>query len=142
MLRFSTIVLVALSIGVAVLGQEQGPDPYSMKFVQNNLRIALASGGGEWAGAGKGFQRLGDAVSIALVKILSEQDLRNPDVVRRFLPIIRQSFSYPSAISVEADKDPKVTLFLLGDLEQRVSESALRQQIHETISFIKQQTQK
>ncbi|HLZ51038.1 MAG TPA: hypothetical protein VKP61_09815 [Candidatus Acidoferrum sp.] len=140
MLRLSAIVLSSLFICVAVVGQEQAPDPYSMKFVENNLRIASASGGGEWASAGKDFQRLGDAVSIALLKVLSQQDLRNPDVVRRFLPIIRQSFSYPSIISIEADKNPKVTLFLLADLQQNISDPGLRHEIRQTISFIKQKT--
>jgi hypothetical protein len=142
LLRLSAIVLLSLSICVVLVGQEQALDPYSMKFVKQNLRIASASGGGEWAGVGKDFQRLGDGVSIALLKILSQQDLRNPDVIRRFLPLIHRSFSYPSIISIDADKDPKVTLFLLGDLEQNISDPSLRQEIRETITFIKQKTSK
>lgn len=141
MLRFPVFLLCSFLISAPLAGQAEVTDPYSIKFVEQNLHAASTTSG-EWAGAGKDFQRLGDGISIALLKILGQQDLTKPEVVKRFLPLIRQSFSYPSIISIQADKDPKVTLFLLGYLENNLSDLGVRQEVRETISFVNQKTAK
>jgi len=79
-------------------------------------------------------------VSIALLKILDEQDLTNPSIVEALLPLIRESFSYPSIISIDVNKKPSVTLFLLAYLQRNVTDSRTRQDIQQTIDFVKQKT--
>jgi hypothetical protein len=56
------------------------------------------------------------------------------------LPIIRQSFSDPEHISVDLDKKPSITLFLLKYLKQNVSDAQANRDIEETIKFVEEQT--
>jgi len=120
--------------------QTDQDDPYSVRFVQNNLQIAKNSPGVTFGPVVSGLQRLGDGVSIALLKILEERDLKDPKTIKAFLHLIRQSFSGPSIISVELNKKPKVTLFLLKYVEQAVSDSELKREVRETIEYVERQS--
>lgn len=51
-----------------------------------------------------------------------------------------QSFSDPQSISVDLDKKPSVTLFLLKYLKQNVPDAHAQQGIEETIKFVEEKT--
>lgn len=134
------IFSVLLICAVPTCGQGQSDDPYELKFVQANLHNASTRSGVDISAIAKNFQRLGDGVSIALIKILDERDLMNPQTVNDFLPLIRQSFSYPSIISIETNKQPKVTLFLLKHLQANMPDVRVRAEVQRTIEFVRQKT--
>ncbi len=136
---FALLFSALLVCCTPVPGQTEGDDPYDLKLVQANLRIA-SRGAVELPSVAKNFQRLGDGVSIALLKILDEQELTKPNNVQALLPLIRQSFSYPSIISVGANKKPGVTLFLLSYLQRNISDAEIKREIRETISFVKEKS--
>jgi hypothetical protein len=89
----------------------------------------------------KQADRLGDRVSVALLKIFTKEELRDPQNVMRFLPIIRSSFLYPKLIPA-AYRKPKVTLPFLTRLEEQVSDAKLKGDIAELMQFIREQTKK
>ena len=121
-------------------GQVAGDDPYAIKFVRANLHTGGPPDAAEIPAVTKGFQRLGDGVAIALLKILDQQHLTDPETVKAFLPLIQKSFSYPSIISIETNKKPSVTLFLLTYLQGNISDPSLRQEVQRTIDFIERKT--
>ena len=82
------------------------------------------------------LNRLGDRVTIALLKTVDNQDLRNPEKLRQILRLVRQSFSSSHLIAVAEDKKPKVTLFFLTCLERETEDPRLRAEISELIKFI------
>lgn len=140
-MRFLALLFAAFLICAAPLsGQREEDDPYELKLVQANLRMKSTNPGLDIPSLVKSLQRLGDGVSIALLKILDEQDLRNPTNVENFLPLIRESFSYPSIISIDVNKKPQVTLFLLAYLQRNVSDPRTRRDIRQTIQYVKQKT--
>ncbi len=140
-MRYFTVLFFAvLFTAIALSGQTQTDDPYELKLVQADLRRISSGSEVDMPGVAKNVQRLGDRISVALLKILDERDLTDLRSVKAFLPLIRQAFSYPSIISIDADKNPKVTLFFLGYLQRNVSDRLVRRQIQETIAFVKQKT--
>jgi hypothetical protein len=97
--------------------------------------VLQATGFGE-----KQVNRLGDRVSIALIKILNEEDLRNPEEVRKILPLIRAAFVAPQIITVPEDKKPAVTLLLLNYLETTVQDGILKKEILDLKDFVREKT--
>src|SRR5260370_26565391 len=89
--------------------QSEESDPYSIKLVQTALKTR--SDGIVIAKVQTHLARMGDRVSVALLKDLSENMLTDPSTVEGFLPIIRDAFSEPRLIATEIDKEPRVTLF-------------------------------
>jgi len=85
----------------------------------------------------KNVNRLGDRVSIALLKILEDRDLQDPRTLRAALRLVRQSFMYPNLISIVQDKKPKVTLFLLDYLNTKTADPSLKEEISALITFVK-----
>ena len=83
---------------------------------------------------------LGDGVSIALLKLLTPENLVDPNIISDFLPIIRDSFSNVGAIERDSDKKPRITSFLLTTIEGKVTDSELAGEIRRTIQFVKDQT--
>lgn len=136
-MRFLVIILT-LIWAFPVSGQADKEDPFALSFVRTNLRIASKHGGGEIPSVVKDFQRLGDGTAIALIKILDGSELIQPEAVKNYLPLIRESFSYPPIISIEANKKPRVTSLLLRYLENSLSDPGLRQNIKETAEFVRQ----
>jgi len=138
-MRFLLLVVILLG---PLLTAEAGQDDnqYSTADVRNLLRIP----GGYSAAYSTGFSekilnRLGDRISIALLKILDEKDLENPMEIRRILPLIHDAFAFPKIISIPEDRSPKVTLFFLKSLELRSIPDDLKDQISELTKFIKHQ---
>ena len=143
----SSLALVALSvllISVTSLSRntnqnltESRDDAYSMRQVENLLQHPAQLGAGFTE---KQVNRLGDRVSIALVKILREDELSDPRKVRTFLPLIRLAFLNPDLISIADDRKPKVTLFLLRHLENEVKDRGLKAEISQLMNFVKEKT--
>jgi hypothetical protein len=135
--KFITIIFlgVVCLFPSAIAGQLQDNDPYSVELV----RVALKNQGHGLiiAKTQTYLARMGDAASIAILKVLSEAELYDPHTVTTFLPMIRQAFSEPRFITISIDKQPTVTLFLLKNVEQRVEDARLRKQIEETIQNVK-----
>jgi hypothetical protein len=97
--------------------------------------VLQATGTGE-----KHLNRLGDRVSIALIKILNEKDLSNPEEVRKILPLIRGAFVAPQIITIPEAKNPAVTLLLLSHLEITAQDGVLRKEIADLRAFIEERT--
>jgi hypothetical protein len=87
----------------------------------------------------KQSDKLGDRVSIALLKIFKNSELEDAENIRRFLPIIRSAFLYPALVPSQFRK-PKVTITLLARLEGKVTDVELKHEISEVRSFVIEQT--
>jgi hypothetical protein len=140
-MRLMTTTLTVLLLLVGWLNAESNSsDPDSLDAVR--VELQLNSGGRRvthsWSQ--KRLVLLGDRMSIAIVKILDEQDLKNPGNVSSFLPLIRTSFSNPQFVSIESDKEPKVTFLLLQYLRQNVEDAQVQQEIEQTIEFVREKT--
>jgi len=132
------LLLTALALMVSVLAAQERQDPYSLAAVRASLSDRSR-------GIGVGpvesqILRLGDGCAIALLKILKPRDLTDPQMIKNFLPMLRDSFSYPKIIQMQDNKTPNVTLFLLGYLYEKVREESVRVEISSTIEFIQKQT--
>lgn len=112
-------------------------DTYSIHLVKNLLQYPAQLGAGF---SEKQVNRLGDRVSIALLKILDEKSLSNPQQIRKFLPLIRTAFLAPEIIAIAEDKKPAVTLFLLRYLEVNVQDGNLKNEIIQLMGSIKEKT--
>jgi hypothetical protein len=88
----------------------------------------------------KQINRMGDGVSIAIIRTLDEHELADPDNIRKILPMIRMAFAVPEIIAKQDDRVPPVTLLLLDYLESKTQDYALRSEIEDVIQFVKGQT--
>ncbi len=133
---FVTLCSVLLTFAIPLNGQLNEADPYSIDFVHKAL--SLHSQGIYVSFVEKNIPRRGDQISIALLKIFTDDELSNPQTVRTFLPLIQQSFSQPEAISMDIDKKPRVALFLLNYLQRNISDTQTQRHIEETIKFLQE----
>lgn len=120
-----------------VIEQEEG-DTYAIntvKFLIKEKSLGVASSFGS-----KSKYRLGDKVSIALMKILTDSDYKDTQKIMITLSLIQSCFDHPELIEIPEDKKPKVTLIFLAYLENSAADSTLKQNIRETISVIKVKT--
>jgi hypothetical protein len=97
--------------------------------------VLQATGFGE-----KQLNRLGDRVSVALVKILSEEDMKNAQEIRKILPLIRGAFLAPQIITIPEDRKPAVTLLLLSKLEATAQDEILKKEILDLKDFVREKT--
>lgn len=139
-MRILLLLCFVFTLVVSSSGQSESSDPYSMKAVAGAL--AMRSGGRKViiSVIQKHLSRLGDGVSIALLKILDQPELVDPSRVQDYLPIICDSFAAPKLISSDVDKKPKVTLFLLTYLLRNVGDARVQQEIQQTIEFVRNKT--
>ncbi len=131
-LRLLTALLL---LAASVYGQSMA-DPYSLNLVSSELKMNSAGHRIVRSWAQKRLVLLGDGVSVALLKLLDDSDLRNPQRVREMLPIIRDAFSQPNSIAIEADKKPTVTIFLLNYIRLNISDLQVQSDIRRTMDFI------
>jgi hypothetical protein len=135
-----TMMLLALPF-IALPGFAQGePDPNSIAIVRFELQMRLGESSVRHSFSQKQLRRLGDGVCIALVRILSEQTMLEPKPLRAFLPMIREAFSEPTLISIEANRKPRVTLMMLDHIERSVSDPQLHAEIDLTVRFVREHT--
>jgi hypothetical protein len=132
------ILTGTLCLCCGLLAEQPGPDPYSIELVRTALKTQ--SEGILIAKVQTHLARMGDGVSIALLKILTEDDLTKPHSVESFLPIIREGFSQPQLITNATDRRPQVTLFLLVHIRSDVPDVRVQGAIEDTIQFVRQKT--
>jgi len=139
MWRHMLILLVmACSSSSRSPSQSEEFDPYSVHLLQAAMKTRSE---GLFIGTlQKHMARMGDKVSIALLKHLSESELLDPNKVEEYLPIIQDSFSQPQFIEVEIDKQPKVTMFLLKYVRRGILDSRVQQDIDNAIRFVEEKT--
>jgi hypothetical protein len=135
---FLMLSSVLLAVVIPPSEQLDQPDPYSIDFVHKAL--SLHSQGAYVSFVEKNIPTHGDQTSIALLKTFADDELSNARIVRSFLPLIRQSFSQPESISIDIDKKPRVTLFLLKYLQRNISDTQTQRDIEETIKFVEEKT--
>jgi len=140
---YFTLLLLA-TLGATAYGQKQPisvqeatEDDYSIPTVTNLMKQKTGLGSGF---AEKQVNRLGDRVSIALLKILDEADFKDSQKVKSILPLVRASFLNPSLIKYQEDRNPKVTLLMLQKIENDIGDAKLKSDITELIEFIKEKT--
>ena len=67
----------------------------------------------------KGFNRAGDLAAVAILRVLPTHDHTGPTQTRLVLTMIHESFScLDRCVQSRDDKDPRVTLLLLGKLSE------------------------
>lgn len=143
-MRILTILCAAIALSSSLLCAQSGEsdDPYGISTVAFQLK--MNSGGRKvvhsWSQ--KRIVQLGDRACVAVLKILSPDELKSPDKMREYIPVIRDAFAEPGAISAESDRDPKVTLFLLGFLQQNTTDTTALELIRSTEAFVRQQTKR
>jgi len=88
----------------------------------------------------KTIPRLGDACSIAILKLVDRHDLADPKTAIVVLSMINNAFAHPDKISIHLDREPRVTMFLLDYLLETIKDSEVQSKIRWTIQYVKQQT--
>jgi hypothetical protein len=121
-----------LACSVPSSAQSEDNDPYSIRLVEGALKTAMSVPGVRISFVEKRLQKLGDAASVSVLKILDDRDFADRRTAEAVLQIIREAFSAPEMISLHVDRKPKVTLFLLGYLEQKTSDPSVRDHIRQT----------
>ena len=135
-------MLLALGYFMSQDVKSNESDIYSLVLVQNVLELRSGERIIVHSWDQKRLARLGDGIGIALLKILTDDDLRNPLKVKTILPVVRDSFVDPDLIAVDSDRQPNVTLFLLRDLSENTSDGETRAQIEDTSEFVKEKTKR
>jgi hypothetical protein len=134
----SVVVLTTMLIAQSD-GMEEKDTAYPLSIVGFELKMNSGGRRVQHSWSQKRLAQLGDGASIALIKILAPSELKNPERIAEYMPVIRAAFAQPDAIALEVNKDPKVTLFLLGWVRQNVSDPAAQQLTQETEEFVRRQ---
>src|SRR5271166_5089932 len=119
---FAIVSLFLLASGSATSEQFETQDPYWLNMVSVELKLNANGQRVISSWSQKRLERLGDRVSVSILKILEPDELKDPEKVQTCLSIIRRAYVQPHFISFEADKDPKVTLFLLEYWKQNIND--------------------
>jgi hypothetical protein len=133
----SGLFLSALPLG----GQSGDADPYFVNMIKFELSMRSRGRKIIHSYTQKNLARLGDGVSVALVKALDEAQLEQTQTIRDILPIIRDAFSGPQFIANQSDREPRVTTFLLTHLRQNTPDAQLKSEIDQTIDFVRRSVQ-
>jgi len=110
-------------------------DPYDVKLVKSWVELDPSILEGD-SFLEKAIFRRGDRVALAIAYGFRPKQLVEPARVERILSIIRLSFSQPSYITRDQDRDPAVTMLLLSFLKQECNEKELEQQIVNTELYV------
>jgi hypothetical protein len=131
---------LVLAFAAISVGQSENDDPYSINLVKFELDARFGGTRIIHSWSQKGIARLGDLVSVAILKILNEEDLTDSVKIRNFLPLVREAFEHPEFISRESDRKPRITLFLLNHIQQHISDKQVEEDIRQTIEFVKEKS--
>ncbi len=139
-LRIMTVIRYGLLLLSATFAQseERDADAYSIRLVKEAVKnpgFALGLSFTE-----KEINRLGDRVSIALLKIYDVDGLRSPHNIKNYLRIVRAAFVAPRIVQIVEDRKPQVTMFVLTYLEREVGDAQSKAEIVEAIKYIRGQT--
>jgi hypothetical protein len=130
-----TVGTIAYSQTQPIAVTEATEEDYSVATVKYLMK---QSSGFSASFAEKQVTRLGDRVSIALLKIFDESDFKDSYKVNSVIPLIRASFLQPELIAVKEDRNPKITLFLLQKIESESRDAKLKADITQLRGFIRQ----
>ena len=115
----------------------QNETDYQVEEVKGLLKLPPGS---SLSFSEKFLNRLGDRVSIALMKIYTEQELANPANLRRYLPMINEAFQSLRIVPAD-DREPRVTLILLRFVEAQVQDPQLLEEILKTKAVVQKSTE-
>lgn len=135
------IIFAALASAGGSAGKEPGDD-YSINLVRAALKLNKMYERVVISPLQRNVYRLGDRVSIAILKIFDDQQLSDPATVESFLPLIRESFARPELIENETDKAPRITSLLLRILLESKPTARLDGEIRRTIEIVQLQAGK
>jgi hypothetical protein len=117
------------------------PDgPYGIPTVKRALEDRFPPPGAMFKVTEKPLNWLGDRASIALIKLVDDEDFKNKQKVIRVLQIIRHAFVDAKIIRMQEDKKPKFTLIFLEHLEAVLKDPALKREVSEVRRFVVAQT--
>src|SRR5438034_248759 len=138
----TAFLLFAFASGVCAQGAlpDDVNGPYGIPAVKRALEDQFPPPGAWYGVTEKHLNRLGDRASIALIKLLDDQDLKHSEKVIRVLQIIRHSFLYPKMITMEDDRKPKFTMILLEHMEALLTDPDLKREASAVKTFVKNQT--
>jgi hypothetical protein len=141
-MRFVIIICSILLLFSSVFAQDKvdGQDEYTASIRLVKTYIELRTSGISLSAVNRRIARLGDGVSIALLKIYDADALESPENIQKYLPTVRDAFSAPNRIQLSENRKPDVTIFLLKHLERKIEGENLKVQISNVIEFVKQQT--
>jgi hypothetical protein len=140
------VLLCSLFVAICYMGGQRQAidpcaalktDPYSLNDVRTQLQLGRFT---DVSFVTKHIGWLGDGVSVAVLKIVGPEKLREPETCLDYLSMVRTAFEAPKIISIEANRDPKVTLFVLHYLEEKIQDKELSHKILDTETFVKTQT--
>jgi|SRR5690348_8476797 len=123
-------------------GQHRGnksEDNYPIDLVRSAMKLNTMYERVVVSPVQKNIHRLGDSVSIAILKIFDNEQLRSPSTVESFLPVIREAFARPDLIANVTDRAPRITLFLLTTLSGDTTNARLNEDIQKTIAYVEKQ---
>ena len=139
MIRTSLAVSVLFSLSLAPILSFAGQSEidYQVEQVKGLLKLPPGS---SLSISEKILNRLGDRISIALMKIYTEQELANPANLRRYLPMINEAFQSLRIVPPD-DREPRVTLVLLKLVEAQVQDPQLLGEILKTKAVVQKPTE-
>jgi hypothetical protein len=145
----SLVLLAVASLAQAQIGPggqrplalscEQFSQTYHQKYFLDTVRAGLkaATLGEALSDAEPGIQNLGDAASVAVLKVVDTKDLATPKMVRAYLQVVRAAFSQTQMkVACADDKTANVTIFLLDYLREKVEDTELQRQIDSTKEYV------
>ena len=133
-------LMALLAMATMQNGQIDTHDPYSVNLVSAELKMNSSGQRVTTSWGQKGLARLGDRVSVSILKIVEPDELKDPQKVKTCLLLIREAFAQPQFISLDADKDPRVTLFLIDYWKQNVPDPEVQDNIRRTLGIVKENT--
>jgi hypothetical protein len=113
-----------------------------MKEVRAILKQSAYTGGYITTVLEKRNERLGDGVSVALLKIYGKKKISKSENIHNFLPAIRRAFQFPDLITYPNNRVPTVTFALLKELESNISDPSLKAEIAETRVYVEDKTRR
>jgi hypothetical protein len=109
----------------------------AIRLVEGHLR--LNTNGRKYISShtNKQLSRLGDTVSVALVKLLYPSALLDTLNLEAVLSTLKIAFAYPDLIERPEDRQPQVALLLLDYLRANIAEPSLANRVLDTQAFLK-----
>jgi hypothetical protein len=131
--KISGLLLIGILFAACAVGRSQQSvlpdDPYNVDAVKLLVQYEQGSAEVKYGFIEKRNGQLGDGVSIALLKAYTDQELLKPELVRAYLPVIKAAFASPGYVAHKVDLEPRVTLFLLHFLDNKLTDPALLKQV-------------
>lgn len=108
-------------------------EDYDVPLVSKTLQLLKGEGGPMTTIAEKKYieplSTLGDRVSIATLKIYSEDDILRTENAHAYLTAVRNAFSSKNRVLFESDRGAGVTRFVLRYLKEKTSNQAIQRRI-------------